>query len=35
WLILPLPTPAIARGWQPSLLPARLIFCVQALPETP
>lgn len=30
-----LPTPAIARGWQPSLLPARLIFYVQALPETP
>lgn len=26
---------AYARGWQPSLLPARLIFCVQALPETP
>lgn len=26
WLILPLPTPAIARGWQLSLLPARLIF---------
>lgn len=23
WLILPLPTPAIARGWQLSLLPAR------------
>lgn len=29
WLILPLPTPAIVRGWQPSLLPARLIFYVQ------
>ena len=30
----PLPTPAIAGGWQPSLLPARLIFA-SALPETP